>query len=65
MLPEFNCNDVWSNLLLIKKAPGDKITIFTGVPTMYTKLIEEYDNLFQNNKRQCEFIKTVLSQKVR
>ncbi|KAK6618703.1 hypothetical protein RUM43_013094 [Polyplax serrata] len=65
MLPEFNCNEVWTHLLLIKKQPGDKITIFMGVPTMYAKLIDEFDNLFQPNRRQCEFIKTILSQKVR
>lgn len=65
MLSEFNCNEVWSHILLIKKQPGDKITIFMGVPTMYAKLIDEFDNLFQSNRRQCEFIKTILSQKVR
>lgn len=65
MLPEFNCSEVWSNLLVIKKQGGDKITIFMGVPTMYSKLIDEYDSLFLQNKKQCEFIKTTLSQKVR
>ncbi|KAL0277305.1 UNVERIFIED_CONTAM: hypothetical protein PYX00_004643 [Menopon gallinae] len=65
MLPEFVTNDVWSNLLAVKKSASERVSVFMGVPTMYVKLIEEYDELFAANKRQVEFIRTVLSQKVR
>lgn len=64
MLPEFKANEVWSYLLGIKKIPK-RINVFMGVPTMYSKLIQEYDELFKSNKRQAEFIKNTLSQKMR
>lgn len=62
--PEFKANEVWSYLLGIKKV-HKKINVFMGVPTMYSKLIKEYDELFASNKRQTEFIKNTLSQKIR
>lgn len=65
MLPEFTPNEVWSNLLAVKKSASERISVFMGVPTMYVKLIDEYDALFADNKRQVEFIRTHLSQKIR
>lgn len=64
MLPEFKANEVWLYLLGIKKV-HKRINIFMGVPTMYSKLIQEYDELFASNKRQAEFIKNTMTQKMR
>lgn len=65
MLPEWSATEAWSHLLAIKKAPEDRVNVFMGVPTMYSKLVKEYDELFADNKRQVDFIRSVMSQKIR
>jgi len=65
MLPKWSASEAWSYLLAIKKAPEDRVNIFMGVPTMYSKLIEEYDTLFAESKKQADFIRAVLTQKIR
>ncbi|KAG8231509.1 hypothetical protein J437_LFUL011547 [Ladona fulva] len=43
----------------------DRINIFMAVPTIYAKLIEEYDKVFSKNSRMKEYIKNVCLQKIR
>ncbi|KAJ8940173.1 hypothetical protein NQ318_019382 [Aromia moschata] len=58
MLPKFSAEDVWSNLLATNKRDGDKnVSVFMAVPTIYSKLIEEYEKKFQDQK---DYIKSRL-----
>ncbi|CAF4422385.1 unnamed protein product [Rotaria sp. Silwood2] len=41
MIPRFDASKVWE--YLIRPAPKQQVTVFTGVPTIYAKLIQEYD----------------------
>ncbi|XP_050544761.1 malonate--CoA ligase ACSF3, mitochondrial isoform X1 [Daktulosphaira vitifoliae] len=65
MLPKFNANDVWTWLLAIDQYYGYRVNMFMGVPTMYVKLIENYEKMFEKNDRMVEYIKAVCSQKIR
>ncbi|KAK5648679.1 hypothetical protein RI129_003571 [Pyrocoelia pectoralis] len=66
MLPNFDPNDVWVHLLGVKTKPEcPKISVFMAVPTVYTKLIEEYKVSFENDPKIHEYIKTNLKTKVR
>lgn len=63
MLPKFNPKEVWHHLLATTSS--SRITIFTGVPTMYVKLLEEYENSFSKKIKLVDFVKATCSQKVR
>ncbi|GLV36366.1 Acyl-CoA synthetase family member 3 [Carabus blaptoides fortunei] len=65
MLPKFESNAVWSHLLAINTSTTDRITVYMGVPTMYAKLVLEYERIFMKNPRVVEYIKTTLKNKVR
>lgn len=65
MLPKFDTSAVWSQFLALNATAGERINVFTGVPTMYAKLIEEYDKMFGSNERMKEYIHSVCSQKIR
>lgn len=65
MLPKFNASDVWHHLLAIKVGSDRRVTVFTGVPTMYVKLIEEYENSLSKNERMVNYVKVTCSQKMR
>lgn len=70
MLTKFNSNAVWSYFLGVNvgKVVGQddrKISVFMGVPTMYAKLIEEYDTVFSSDKKMCDHIKNTLKGKFR
>ncbi|XP_046386430.1 malonate--CoA ligase ACSF3, mitochondrial [Ischnura elegans] len=65
MLPKFETSQVWSQLLSINMPAQDRINVFMAVPTIYAKLIEEYDKIFSKNARMKEYIKTVCTQKIR
>ncbi|XP_025834687.1 acyl-CoA synthetase family member 3, mitochondrial [Agrilus planipennis] len=66
ILPKFDANTVWTHLLGINENPGDrKITVFMAVPTIYSKLLEEYDRIFAGDPKMTEHIKTILQTKVR
>lgn len=66
MLPKFDSTTVWSYLLGVNAPAGDrKITVFMAVPTIYSKLIEEYDKVFSGDSKMCEYIKTTLKNKIR
>lgn len=65
MLPKFNASDVWTWLLAIEQYYGYRVNMFMGVPTMYVKLVEHYEKMFEKNNRMEEYIKAVCSQKIR
>ncbi|CAI6363957.1 unnamed protein product [Macrosiphum euphorbiae] len=65
MLPKFNATDVWTWLLAIEQYYGYRVNMFMGVPTMYVKLIENYEKMFEKNDRMVEYVKAVCSQKIR
>ncbi|XP_050295892.1 malonate--CoA ligase ACSF3, mitochondrial-like isoform X2 [Anthonomus grandis grandis] len=66
MLNRFHANTVWSYLLGVNARPDDRrITVFMGVPTMYSKLIQEYERVFKKDPKMAEYIKNTLKTKVR
>ncbi|XP_060530056.1 malonate--CoA ligase ACSF3, mitochondrial-like [Cylas formicarius] len=66
MLKKFNANTVWSYLLGVSARPEDRrISLFMGVPTMYFKLIDEYERVFQSDAKMAEYIKNTLRSKIR
>lgn len=65
MLPKFNAVDVWTWLLAVEQYYGYRVNMFMGVPTMYVKLIENYEKTYEKNDRMVEYVKAVCSQKIR
>jgi len=65
MLPKFNAADVWTWLLAVEQYYGYRVNMFMGVPTMYVKLIENYEKTYEKNDRMVEYVKAVCSQKIR
>lgn len=65
MLPKFDADTVWGNLLNINMPQKDRVTVFMGVPTIYHYLIQEYDKLFSKSSQMKEYIKTHCQNKVR
>lgn len=65
MLPKFNAKEVWDRLLTVGASDTRRITVFSGVPTMYIKLIDEYEKSFSKSNKLTDYIKATCSQKVR
>ncbi|GLH12932.1 Luciferin 4-monooxygenase [Gryllus bimaculatus] len=65
MLPKFESARVWSQLLAVNVAQTERVNVFMAVPTIYMKLIEEYDKIFAKNERMKEYIRATCSQKIR
>lgn len=65
MLEKFDANAVWSQLLGINATSGERVNVFMAVPTIYVKLIEEYNKVFASDEKMVEYIKTTLANKVR
>jgi malonyl-CoA/methylmalonyl-CoA synthetase len=65
MLPKFETARVWSYLLAINMPASERVNVFMAVPTIFMKLVEEYDRIFTKNARMQEYIRTVCTQKVR
>lgn len=65
MLPKFDSTTVWSYLLGINMPSEKRISVFMAVPTIYAKLIEEYDKLFCTDSKMQDYIKASLKTKVR
>lgn len=66
LLKKFNANTVWSYLLGVGAKPDErKITVYMAVPTMYAKLIEEYQRVFKNDPKMVEYIRNTLKNKMR
>ncbi|XP_056648593.1 malonate--CoA ligase ACSF3, mitochondrial [Diorhabda sublineata] len=66
MLKKFNANTVWSYLLGINAKPEDrKISVYMAVPTIYFKLVEEFQRVFKEDPKMVEYIKNTLKTKMR
>ncbi|KAG7482948.1 hypothetical protein JOB18_034976 [Solea senegalensis] len=61
MLPEFQPQKVWE-ILLTSKAP--MVNVFMAVPTIYSKLIQYYDQHF-TQPHVKDFVKAVCKQRIR
>lgn len=61
MHPEFEPHQVWERLLSLK---DPRVTVFMAVPTIYSKLIQYYDQHFTKPRVQ-DFIKAVCKDKIR
>ncbi|XP_060767928.1 malonate--CoA ligase ACSF3, mitochondrial isoform X2 [Neoarius graeffei] len=61
MLPDFSPQKVWE-LLLSSQSPT--VTVFMAVPTIYSKLIQHYDQHFTHPHVQ-DFIRAVCKEKIR
>ncbi|XP_051577046.1 malonate--CoA ligase ACSF3, mitochondrial [Myxocyprinus asiaticus] len=61
MLPEFSAQKVWEQLLSSK---SQMVNVFMAVPTIYSKLIEYYDQHFTQARVQ-DFIRAVCKEKIR
>ncbi|KAM9409532.1 malonate--CoA ligase ACSF3, mitochondrial isoform 2-T3 [Pholidichthys leucotaenia] len=61
MLPEFQPQKVW-DMLLSSKAP--MVNVFMAVPTIYSKLIQYYDQHF-TQPRVKDFVRAVCKQRIR
>ncbi|KAF4524887.1 hypothetical protein B566_EDAN015543 [Ephemera danica] len=65
MMPQFDSSVVWKHLLAIKVPAKDRINIFMAVPTMYLKLLQEYDDIFSKNERMKEYVRAACQKNVR
>ena len=65
MLPKFETSSVWSQLLAVNLQNSERSNVFMAVPTIYMKLIHEYDQLFSKQAKIKEYIYTVCSTKIR
>lgn len=65
MLPKFDASNVWSELLAVNVQNADRVNVFMAVPTIYTKLIQEYEQRFNKNDKMKEYIHTMCKTKIR
>lgn len=65
MLPKFDASTVWSNLLGVNMSNSERPTVFMAVPTIYAKLIDEYEKKFSGNPKLKEYVKATCSTKMR
>ena len=65
MLPKFNAKDIW--LKFMDKATNceERPSIFMGVPTMYSKLLESYETLYGSNLQMLEYVRAMCSSNFR
>jgi malonyl-CoA/methylmalonyl-CoA synthetase len=65
MLPKFDASAVWANLLGINMSNSERPTVFMAVPTIYSKLITEYQRKFAGNPKLKDYVKSTCSSKMR
>ncbi|XP_015524263.1 malonate--CoA ligase ACSF3, mitochondrial [Neodiprion lecontei] len=65
MLPKFDASSVWTQLLAVNVQNTERVNVFMAVPTIYAKLIQEYEQRFNKNDKMKEYIHTVCSTKIR
>ncbi|KAM5263778.1 malonate--CoA ligase ACSF3, mitochondrial [Ctenodactylus gundi] len=61
MLPEFNAQQVWEKFL---SSEAPRVNVFMAVPTIYSKLMEYYDQHFTQPHVQ-DFVRAVCEEKIR
>ena len=65
MLPKFETSNVWTHLLAINIQNADRVNMYMAVPTIYMRLIHEYDQLFSKNAKFKEYVRTTCTNKIR
>ncbi|XP_014206849.1 acyl-CoA synthetase family member 3, mitochondrial isoform X2 [Copidosoma floridanum] len=65
MLPKFSAAGVWAQITAVNLQNTERINVFAAVPTIYMKLIQDYDQLFAKNEKIKEYIHNVCSTKIR
>lgn len=65
MLPRFESSSVWSQLIAINLQSSERTNVFMAVPTIYMKLIQDYEQLFSKQSKIREYIYNVCSTKIR
>lgn len=65
MLPKFDASVVWANLLGLNMSNSERPTVFMAVPTIYSKLITEYQRKIAGNPKLKEYVKSTCSSKMR
>ncbi|RZF44784.1 hypothetical protein LSTR_LSTR000736 [Laodelphax striatellus] len=65
ILPSFDAKKVWNQFLQLDDDVHERINMFTGVPTMYVKLIEEYNESYCKTQYMIDFVRAVCVQKMR
>ena len=65
MLPKFDAASIWTNFMGEKMSPEEKPTIFMGVPTMYSKLLDHYDAHFASTASTRDYIRAACSNNLR
>lgn len=64
LMQQFDAKEIWKRLLTtdIKEK---RANIYMGVPTMYVKLLEEYDAQFAKHSRAREFLRATCKERIR
>lgn len=65
MLPEFSAAAAWNGLLSLHSPAESRVNIFMAVPTIYAKMIEEYETKIVKNDRMRDYVKAVCMQNIR
>lgn len=65
MEPHFKASSIWSKFLNLETEISSRVNLFMAVPTIYVKLIEEYENNLASILHQREFVKKVCSDNIR
>uniref|UniRef100_T1J500 AMP-dependent synthetase/ligase domain-containing protein n=1 Tax=Strigamia maritima TaxID=126957 RepID=T1J500_STRMM len=64
MMPKFDPEQVWEKLTT-NKSDSKGVNIYMAVPTMYAKLLKEYDNKYASGRITKAFIKATCEQNIR
>ncbi|KPJ07720.1 Acyl-CoA synthetase family member 3, mitochondrial [Papilio machaon] len=64
MLSSFVSHAVWSRLLGMGEREEAKVSVFHGVPAMYSRLASDYDTMFADNK-MADYVRSTLASKMR
>lgn len=62
MLQKFDAGKAWTELLSTKE---NRPNVLMGVPTVYVKLVEEFDKSFSKSPTKVAFVKETLKNKMR
>ncbi|KAJ9587333.1 hypothetical protein L9F63_019160, partial [Diploptera punctata] len=65
MLPKFDAATVWNHLLAENIPKTAEVNVFMAVPTVYVKLLEEYDKIIAKDPGAQERIYKICSEKIR
>ncbi|KPJ04180.1 Acyl-CoA synthetase family member 3, mitochondrial [Papilio xuthus] len=64
MLSSFVSHVVWSRLLGMGEREEAKVSVFHGVPAMYSRLAADYDTMFADGK-MADYVRSTLGSKMR